>query len=126
MISIRRSFSVKVILWVLLLAIPIFLASVGVLFWTSNKLIRAEAADRASGVLTCAMHRINRYLITAETATNANAWVVEQSLYPDSLLAMTKAVCHWYQFQQHFHISLMVAPSLLAVLIHLLVLALLA
>ena len=56
MISIRRSFSVKVILWVLLLAIPIFLASVGVLFWTSNKLIRAEAADRATGVLTCAMH----------------------------------------------------------------------
>ena len=92
MISIRRSFSVKVILWVLLLAIPIFLASVGVLFWASNKLIRAEAADRATGVLTCAMHRINRYLITAETATNANAWVVEQSLHPESLLSMTDRI----------------------------------
>ena len=46
MISIRRSFSAKVIMWVLLLAVPVFLASVGVLFWQSHKLIRAEAVDK--------------------------------------------------------------------------------
>ena len=92
MISIRRSFSAKVILWVLLLAVPVFLASVGVLFWQSHKLIRKEAVDRASGVLSCAMHRINRYLITAEVATNTNAWLVEQSLHPDSLLSYTNRI----------------------------------
>ena len=92
MINIRRSFSAKVILWVLLLAVPVFLASVGVLFWQSYKIIRAEAVDRATGVLTCAMHRINRYLITAEIATDANAWLVEESLHPDSLLSFSNRI----------------------------------
>ena len=76
MMSIRRSFSAKVIMWVLLLAVPVFLASVGVLFWQSQKLIRAEAVDKASNVLACAMHRINRYLITAQTASHTNAWLI--------------------------------------------------
>lgn len=92
MMSIRRSFSAKVIMWVLLLAVPVFLASVGVLFWQSHKLIRAEAVDKASNVLACAMHRINRYLITTKTASHTNAWIVEQSLYPDSILAMTNRI----------------------------------
>lgn len=92
MIPIRRSFSAKVILWVLLIAVPVFLASVGVLFWQSHKLIRAEAVERATGVLNGAMHRINRHLITAETATNTNAWMVEQSLNADSLLSFTKRI----------------------------------
>lgn len=89
MIHIRRSFSAKVIIWVLLIAVPVFLASVGVFFWQSHKLIRAEAVNRASGVLVSAMHRINRYLITAETATNSNAWMIEQALSADTLLAST-------------------------------------
>ena len=92
MISIRRSFSAKVIMWVLLLAVPVFLASVGVLFWQSHKLIRAEAVDKASNVLACAMHRINRYLITTKTASHTNAWIVEQSLYPDSIQAITNRI----------------------------------
>ena len=92
MMSIRRSFSAKVIMWVLLLAVPVFLASVGVLFWQSHKLIRAEAVDKASNVLACAMHRINRYLITTKTASHTNAWIVEQSLYPDSIQAITNRI----------------------------------
>ncbi|ADE82928.1 sensor histidine kinase [Xylanibacter ruminicola 23] len=90
--NIRRSFSAKVIMWVLLLAVPVFLASVGVLFWQSHKLIRAEAVDKASNVLACAMHRINRYLITTKTASHTNAWIVEQSLYPDSIQAITNRI----------------------------------
>lgn len=92
MMSIRRSFSAKVIMWVLLLAVPVFLASVGVLFWQSHKLIRAEAVDKASNVLACAMHRINRYLITTQTASHTNAWIVEQSLYPDTIQAITNRI----------------------------------
>jgi len=92
MMSIRRSFSAKVIMWVLLLAVPVFLASVGVLFWQSHKLIRAEAVDKASNVLACAMHRINRYLITTKTASHTNAWIVEQSLYPDTIQAITNRI----------------------------------
>lgn len=82
---VRGLFSAKVVIWVLLLAIPIFFLSVGVLFHQSRKLIRTESVERASGVLKTATHRINRYLITAETATNTYAWLAEQSMHPDSL-----------------------------------------
>lgn len=80
-----RSFSAKVVLWVLLIAIPIFFLTIGLLFRQSRKMVRAEAVDRASGVLKTAMHRINRYLVTAETATNTYAWLSEQNMQPDSL-----------------------------------------
>ena len=83
--KLRSSFSAKVVIWVLLIAIPIFILSVGLLFWQSRKLIRTEAEERANSVLKTAMHRINRYLITAETATNTYAWLAEQSMQPDSL-----------------------------------------
>ena len=83
--KVRSSFSAKVIVWVLLIAIPLFLLSVGLLYWQSRKLIRAEAEERANSVLKTAMQRINRYIITAETATNTYAWLVEQSMQPDSL-----------------------------------------
>lgn len=92
MTRIRLSFSTKVSLWVLLFSVPLFLASVGVLFWQSHKMIRNEAVHRASDVLVGAMHRINRYLITAQTATNSNAWLVEQSLRADSLLSFTNRI----------------------------------
>lgn len=90
--NVRRSFSAKVVVWVLLVAIPIFFLSVGVLFHQSRKLVRAESVERASGVLKTAMHRINRYLVTAETATNTYAWLAEQSIHPDSLKTYSQRV----------------------------------
>lgn len=92
MISIRRSFSAKVSLAVLLLAVTIFLASVGILFRQSRKMIRSESVDRATGVLTNAMHRINRYLITAETATKTHAGFVEEALQSESLQGYTNQI----------------------------------
>ena len=92
MIHVRGSLSTKIILWVLLLAVPVFLTSVGVLFRQSHKFIREEAVDRASGALACGMHRISRYLLTAQTATNANTWLIEESMRPDSLLSLTNRI----------------------------------
>lgn len=92
MIHVRGSLSTKIILWVMLLAVPVFLTSVGVLFRQSHKFIREEAVDRASGALACGMHRISRYLLTAQTATNANTWLIEESMRPDSLLSLTNRI----------------------------------
>lgn len=90
--NIRRSFSAKVVVWVLLIAIPVFLLSVGLLFRQSRKLVRTESVERASGVLKTAVQRINRYLITAETAANTYAWMAEQNMQPDSLQAYAQRV----------------------------------
>ena len=90
--QIRRSFSTKLSLWILLLTLPVFFASVGLLFRQSRKMIRVEAVERANGVLNTTMHRIERYLVTTETATNAYCWLIEQSMQPDSLMAFSDRV----------------------------------
>ena len=86
MINIRKSFSTKLSVALLILAIPIFFISIGVLFTQSRKMIRNEAIGHAGSVLNAAMQQLNRHLLTIETATNAYQWQVEQTFTPDSLL----------------------------------------
>ena len=92
MIGVRKSLSKKLSLGILLLAMLIFTASLGVLFTQSRYMIRVEAVGRANSVLNSAMQQLNRHLMTIETATNVNSWMVEQSLQPDSLLNFTNRI----------------------------------
>ena len=92
MINIRRSFSKKLSVALLLLAVPIFVVSLGVLFTQSRKMIRNKAIGHASSVLGATMQQLRRNLITIETATNANLWQVEQSFTPDSILHFTNHI----------------------------------
>ena len=55
MINIRRSFSKKLSVALLLLAVPIFVVSLGVLFTQSRKMIRNKAIGHASSVLGATM-----------------------------------------------------------------------
>ena len=80
MISIRRSFSTKLSLGILLLAIPIFILSLGILFNQSRHMIRRDAVGRANSVLSATMHQLSRKLASVENATNANCWLVAQDL----------------------------------------------
>ena len=63
----RRSFSAKLSLWILLLTVPVFFASVGLLFHQSHRMIYGESVERANGVLDASLQRLGRYLITIET-----------------------------------------------------------
>ncbi len=92
MMNIRKSFSTKLALGILLLAIPIFILSLGVLFTQSRHIIRKEAVNRANSMLNTTMQRLCRNLTTIETATNTNSWLVIQNLHPDSLLALTNRI----------------------------------
>ena len=92
MFSVRRAFARKLSIGILLLAIPIFVVSLGILFTQSRHMIRLEAVGRANSVLNSTMQRISRNLLTIETATNAYSWLIERSLQPDSLLAYSRRV----------------------------------
>ena len=92
MFSVRRAFARKLSIGILLLAIPIFVVSLGILFTQSRHRIRLEAVGRANSVLNSTMQRISRNLLTIETATNAYSWLIERSLQPDSLLAYSRRV----------------------------------
>ena len=89
MISIRKSFSTKLSLGILLLAAPIFIVSLGILFTQSRHMIRAEAVGRANSVLNTTLQRLCRNLMAIETATNSNCWLIERSFVPDSMLVFS-------------------------------------
>lgn len=92
MISIRKSLSLKLSLSLLLMAIPIFLLSLGILFVQSRRIIKEEATEHAVSVLNTTTQRICRYLNAVETATNANDWLILKYLQPDSLLAISRRI----------------------------------
>ena len=89
---IRQSLSMKLIISILLLAVPIFVVSIGFLFFKSRANIKREATEHARSMLNTSVYRVDRYLRIAETATNVTAWLVEENFEPDSILAYSRRV----------------------------------
>lgn len=92
MINIRKSFSTKLSISVLLLAVPVFFFSLAVLFTQSRHIIKREAVGRANSMLGIAMQRVYRHVSAIETATNVNGWLIAEHLDPDSLLELSNRV----------------------------------
>ncbi len=89
---IRKSLSSKLGLSILLLAIPIFVLSLGILFEQSRNNIKKEATQLATEVLSNTTQRVCRHLYTVETATNSNDWLAGLYLDADSLLSLTRRI----------------------------------
>ena len=91
-LHIRRSLSAKLSLSILLLAIPIFILSLGILFVQSRNIIKKEAMEHAKSLLNTTMQRLDRNMMAVETATDINDWEITENLQSDSLLALTRRV----------------------------------
>ena len=89
---IRQSLSRKLSLGILLMTIPIFMLSLGIMFVQSRNYIKSEATEHASSILNTTMQRINRYMNIVETATDINEWEVTENLQPDSLLVYSRSI----------------------------------
>lgn len=89
---IRQSLSWKLSLGIVLMAVPIFILALGILFVQSRNHIKKEATDRAGSVLNTTMQRVSRFMNTVETATDINAWEITENLHPDSLLAYSRFI----------------------------------
>ena len=92
MINIRKSFSTKLSIGILMMAVVIFVLSLGVLFTQSRHLIRTKAVGRASNVLNTTMQHMTRHLMTIENATNSYSWMIEQKFEPESLLGYSNLI----------------------------------
>ena len=90
--QIRQSLSLKLSLGILLMAVPVFVVALGLLFLQSRRIVRQEAQHRASRVLNTSHQRISKYMRTVETAANANAWLIPERLHPDTLLDLTRRI----------------------------------
>lgn len=84
---IRQSLSWKLSLGILLMAVPIFVLSIGILFRESGDKLKAEATKLASSELNTTMQRMHRYMNAVETATDINDWEILENMQPDSILA---------------------------------------
>ena len=89
---IRQSLSWKLSLGILLMAMPIFLLSIGILYEQSKERIKEEAMKHAASVLNTQMQRIHRAMNIVETATDVNDWEVTANLNPDSILAYSRFI----------------------------------
>lgn len=89
---IRKSFSTKLSLGILLMAVTIFVVSLGVLFTESRHIIRTEAVGRTKAVLNTTMQHIVRNLMTIENATNTYSWMIEQQFQPEQILDFTNRI----------------------------------
>ena len=89
---IRQSLSWKLGLGILLMAVPITLLSLGILFVQSGNILKKEAMEHASSVLNTTMQSLNRYMDIVETATDVNDWEVTENLQPDSLLGYSRYI----------------------------------
>ena len=92
MINIRRSLSTKLSIGILLMTVPVFVLSVGLLYRQSRNFILKEALEHANSTLDNRMQRVRNYMTIVETATNANDWVVIENFHPDTLLAISNRI----------------------------------
>lgn len=90
--KIRHSLSAKLSLGILLMAAPIFVLALGILFLQTRHFIRQEAVKHANSVLNTTLQHVRKYMSTVETATNANTWLVEEYFHPDSLLSVSRRI----------------------------------
>lgn len=89
---IRQSLSWKLSLGILLMAIPIFALSLGILFSQSKNNVKKEAMKHAASVLNTTMQRIVRSMEIVQTATDINDWKITEHLDPDSILACSRFI----------------------------------
>lgn len=88
----KHSLSTKLSIDIILLAIPVFILALGILFLQSRHFIHQEAEERSVSVLNTTIQHVRSYMSTIETATNANTWLIEENFNPDSLLSVSRRI----------------------------------
>ena len=94
MIKVRRSLSRELSLGIMLLAIPIFVVALGILFLQSRYLIHHEAMESSQSLLNTTLQRVQNYMQTVETAADANVWMLEENFEPQAIQAVCDRIVH--------------------------------
>ena len=92
MIKHQLKLSRKLSLGIILLAVPIFILSIGVLYIQSRYLIHKEAVEGGTSLLNSTLYRVRNYMNTVETAAKSNAWMLEENLRPDSMRSVSNRI----------------------------------
>ena len=77
---------------IMILAIPVFVLSLGVFYLQSRRLIRHEAMKRANSAVQIALQHMDNYMNSIETSADANAWLLEENFTPDSIETISQRI----------------------------------
>lgn len=88
----RKKLPRKLSITLILLAVPLFVVSLGTFFNHVNELQHDEAVKRSTSILNTTMQRVINYMNAIQTAAKTNAWLAEESFNPDSLQTITRRV----------------------------------
>jgi signal transduction histidine kinase len=76
----------------MVMAAPIFILSLGLLFALSHNLIHEKVSESMNSMLNTTLHRVKYYMNTIETPARSNAWMLEENFTPDSLAAVSNRI----------------------------------
>jgi hypothetical protein len=90
--QIRRTFSKRLSRTIILLAIPLFILSLGSFYQYARVLLHKEALQRSRTILSTTERLVENYLSAIETAAKSNEWLLEENFTPDSLPALSRRI----------------------------------
>ena len=82
----------KLSVGVMLMAAPIFVVALGILYLQSRYLIHQEAMESSRSQLNISLQRVINYMGTVETGAKANAWMIEENLSEERMLAVSRRI----------------------------------
>ena len=88
----HHSFSRRLGVGITLLAVPIFVLALGLLYLRSRYLIHQEAMESANSLLNTTVQRVAIYMQTVETAADVNAWMLEENFVPKTIEAVSDRI----------------------------------
>ena len=92
MIKTSSRLSSKLSVSIMLLAIPVFVLSLGIFYLQSRYLVRQEAMKHTSSILKTTVQHLDNYMNSIEISTNANAWLLEENFCPDSMASISQRI----------------------------------
>ena len=90
--SIHKRLSARLSIGITLLAAPIFVLALGILFLYSRHLIEQETVKHATGTRHTTAQRVKTTMELVENAINSSSWLLEENFRPDSLVSICRRI----------------------------------
>ena len=92
MFNAPRKLSTQLSFDIMLMAVPIFVLSLGMLFQQSGILVHQKVEESSHSILNTEVQRVRVFMGTIETAANSNLWMLEENFRPDSLQSVSNRI----------------------------------
>ena len=90
--KIRKSIATKLSLGIVVMAVPVFVICMGLLFAQTLYNLKKETDERVASTLKTMELRKVAFMNTVETATNSSDWLIKEHMQPEFLVDLTRRI----------------------------------